>query len=296
MNQYAMLILSQIMIGSVAVFARWTHLPADLIVLFRCFFAAICIGVVLMLSTSLRPYLKWNKTLLLLVATGTFMAANWYFFFQAVLTTTITNSILLYNFAPIFVLLSATFFLSEVPTLRQAACVLTSIAGVGMILSHQGLQFSAIDQGCIYALLAGALYSQVTIIGRLLKAVPAPVVSLFQTMVGAVLFLPFSFKHLQTVQITSHSWMLLACVGLFHTAVPYLMYFKALQSVKATVAGIAQYIYTLSSIIFGVIFFKESVDAMTILGGAFIIVSSFIAIKFPGKTPLISKAREVANA
>jgi RarD protein len=285
MNGYLILILSQVMLGSIAVFARWVQLPAEAIVFFRCLFAAMTIGSVIYFRESLRPYLRLNRTLFLLVLTGIFMASNWYFFFKAVLSTEIATTMLLYNFAPIFVLLSAVLFLREVPTLRQAACLVVSVFGLVMILGHGKMGLGSFEPGALYALLAGALYSQVTIIGRYLKSVPATVITLFQTGVGAILFLPAGISRIQTIHVEPRQWAILIAIGLFHTAVPYLMYFRALKKVKATIAGILQYIYTLSSIAFGVIFFHEAVALNTWIGGAMILVSSFIALKYPGQKP-----------
>lgn len=282
MNGYLMLVLSQVMLGSVAAFARWAALPAEAIVLFRCAIAALAIGGVVWHRNALKGVLAWNKTLFLLCLTGLFMASNWYFFFKAVLTTTITNSILLYNLAPIFVLLSAMVFLKESPTVRQVVCIGVSFLGVVFILAAKGLHLSQIEPGCIFAIAAAALYSQVTVIGRYLKALPAPVITLFQTLVGAVVFMPIGISHMSAMP-TGTQWAVVITMGLFHTAIPYLMYFKALQTVKAAVAGILQYVYTLSTIVFGVIFFREAVALPTVIGGLLIIAASYVALKMPGK-------------
>jgi drug/metabolite transporter (DMT)-like permease len=295
MNGYVLLVLSQIMLGSVAVFARWASLPAEVIVLFRCLVAALAIGVVVSMRHTLMPYLKRKRTLGLLMLTGFFMATNWYFFFKAVLTTTITNSILLYNMAPIFVILSAVFFLRESPTLRQIGCVGLSFLGVVFIVASNGNGLS-LDPGCVYAIIAAALYSQVTIIGRYLRDLPAPVITLFQTGVGVLMFLPLSWGSFSPAALTSTQWGILIIMGLFHTAVPYLMYFKALQTVKAAIAGILQYVYTLSTIVFGALFFSEPVTLFTILGGSLIVVSSYVALKKPGVLTLADLADRRAKA
>lgn len=281
MNGYLLLITSQIMLGSVAAFARWANLPAEVIVLFRCGIGAIAIGGVVWYRGALKGVLGWNRTLALLCLAGVFMASNWYFFFKAVLTTTITNSILLYNLAPIFVLLSAMVFLKESPTVRQVLCIGVSFLGVVFILAAKGLSLSQIDPGCLYAIIAAVLFAQVTVLGRYLRALPAPVITLFQTSVGALLFLPVGLSHM-TAPLTGTQWLVLGTMGVFHTAVPYLMYFKALQTVKAAVAGILQYVYTLSTIVFGVLFFREAVALPTLFGGLLIIASSYVALKMPG--------------
>ncbi len=281
MNGYLMLTISQVMLGSVAAFARWANLPAESIVLFRCGIGALAIVGVVLYRGSLKGLLRWNKTLGLLCLTGLFMASNWFFFFKAVLTTTITNSILLYNLAPIFVLLSAMVFLKESPTVRQVMCIGISFLGVVFILAAKGLHLSNVDPGCLYAMVAAALFSQVTVLGRYLKDLPALAITLFQTTVGALLFLPVGLSHI-SAPLTGTQWAVLVTMGVFHTAVPYLMYFKALQTVKAAVAGILQYVYTLSTIVFGVLFFREAVALPTVFGGLLIIASSYVALKKPG--------------
>jgi drug/metabolite transporter (DMT)-like permease len=284
MNGYFLIVLSQIMLGSVAVFGRWSEMPAEIIVLFRCLFGALSIGIYVLFKDTIKPYLKLNKTLFLLIATGVFMAANWLFFFKAVLTTSIANTILLYNLAPIFVLGSAVIFLKERPTSRQLVCILVAFVGVACIMSARNSSMDGtVLQGGTYAIIAGALYSQVTIIGRFLKNVPAAVITFFQTTVGALLLLPLSVGSLTAVTFQPMTWVILVSMGILHTSIPYLMYFKGLKTVNATVAGILQYIYTLSTIAFGVVFFREGVSVETLIGGSAILISSYVAIKFPGR-------------
>ena len=290
MNGYVLLVTSQVMLGSVAAFARWASLPADVIVLFRCAIGALAIGLVVLFRDSLRPYFKLDRRFGLLALTGLFMASNWFFFFKAVLTTSITNSILLYNLAPLFVLVSAVVFLKEIPTVRQVGCIAVAFLGVVLILSRNGVSLAALDPGCLYAILAAALYSQVTIIGRYLRGIPAPVITLFQTGVGAWVFLPISWPHLSQASLDGTQIAILLTMGIFHTAIPYLMYFKALQTVNAAVAGILQYVYTLSTIAFGVLFFREAVTLPTVLGGSLIIAASYVALKMPGRRLVLKGA------
>lgn len=283
MNGYVLLIISQVMLGSVAVFARMANMPAEAIVFFRCLFGALSIGMFVFYFEDIRKYLKWNKTLVLLAATGGFMAANWYFFFKAVLTTTITSTILLYNLAPIFVVISAVLFLKETPTVRQVMCVLASFVGVAVILGENPISMSSQDfQGGLYAVLAAALYAQVTILGRFLKDIPAKVLTFFQTSVGAIAFAPVAMTSpsVETMSLTTLG--ILITMGIVHTSVPYLMYFKALKTVKATAAGILQYIYTLSTILFGLFMYQERITLALVLGGLTILVSSYIGLKYPG--------------
>lgn len=297
MNGLLTLILSQLMLGTVSVFAKWTGMDASTIVFFRCFFAFTSISIFVLYKDSILKYLKPGKTLGLLLATGFFMATNWLFFFKAVLTTTITHSILVYNFAPLFVILSAVIFLKESPTVRQVLCIGSSLIGVYLIITGKsGGAAGNVFMGGMYAMIAGALYAQVTIIGRYLKEIPAQVITFFQTSVGAVIFLPLSYDSWQMSDLSGTNLALLIALGVFNTSIPYLMYFKALKEVKASVAGILQYIYTLSSIVFGVIFFKESFTLEILLGGGLILISSYIAIKHPGKKKISFKSHQTPMA
>ena len=68
-----------------------------------------------------------------LLLTGACMGVNWLLFFEAMLVTRISKTILFYNLAPFFVVVSAMVFLREVPTVRQTACLLAALGGVAVV-------------------------------------------------------------------------------------------------------------------------------------------------------------------
>ena len=293
MNGYSLIVLSQLMLGSVAVFARWSALPAEWVTLFRCVFGAASLAAFILVGRRIElPALR--RVIVPLVLTGVCMGLNWMFFFKAVLATDISKAILLYNTAPFFVVVSSTIFLKEPPTVRQVLCLLVALVGVGVIT---GSTFGSlhIEAGDAFAILAALLYAQVTVLGRHLKHVPTPVLTLAQTVVGALCVLPIALTHTGAVQFAPATWMILLVMGLFHTAVPYLMYFEGLKTVKASAAGILQYVYTLSTIAFAVIFFSEPITPSLVLGGVVILVASFVALRHPGRVPVTRLLRPITG-
>ena len=295
MNGYSLIIISQIVLGSVAVFARWSGLPAEWVTLFRCVFGAASLAAVVLLSRRIEVA-TLRRAALPLVLTGICMGLNWMFFFEAVLTTEISKAILLYNTAPFFVVVSSTLFLKEPPTVRQVLCLLVALVGVGVITGST-VGNLRMEAGDAFAILAALLYAQVTVLGRHLKQVPAPVLTLAQTAVGALAVLPLALAHDgDPVRFVPTTWMILITMGVFHTAVPYLMYFQGLKTVKASAAGILQYIYTLSTIVFAIAVFNEPLTPQLMLGGVVILVASFVALRHPGNMPITRLLRPAVGA
>ena len=285
MNGHILIVLSQVMLGSVAIFARWSTLPAEWVTFFRCVFGASSLAALILVRRRITLAAP-QCAFLPLVLTGVCMGLNWMFFFKAVLTTEISKAILLYNTAPFFVVISSTLFLKEAPTVRQLLCLLMALGGAATIT---GSKFGDLHlmAGDVYAVLAALLYAQVTVIGRHLKHVSAPILTLSQTTVGALCVLPIALlTHGGSVQFPASAWVILITMGVFHTAVPYLLYFEGLKSVTATSAGILQYVYTLSTILFACIFFSEPVTLSLISGGAVILLASFVSLKHPGHAPI----------
>src|ERR1700757_1408342 len=114
------------------------------------------------------PYLKQDAAILLrhwrmmLLLSATGIATYNTMSYIGLTSTTALNVLLLQSSAPLIIIVWAYLIFRDVPTLRQAAGVLVSLAGVATIAAHGSLQALAsltINRGDLWVIAAIATYA-----------------------------------------------------------------------------------------------------------------------------------------
>ena len=98
-------LLSMIIFGTIGIFVRYIDLSSSEIALLRGLIGSLfLITVMFIMKKKISwAYVKGNALILLLSSIA--LGGNWIFFFQAYKHTTISNAVLSYYFAPVFVLI-----------------------------------------------------------------------------------------------------------------------------------------------------------------------------------------------
>src|SRR5690606_25867425 len=78
-------------------------------------------------------------------------------------------------------------------------------------------------------------------------------------------------------QLDYRSLILIAILGIIHTGFAYLLYFSAIKQLKAQTIGVFSYIDPISAVIMAAIILNESMSFIQIIGGIFILGSTFIS-------------------
>jgi drug/metabolite transporter (DMT)-like permease len=126
-----------------------------------------------------------------LVAAGAFFALDLFCLHWSLRSTTVVNSTLFLNFAPIFVSLGAWAIFGELPTRRAVLGYLTALAGVALLLGGAGTLERGKLFGDLLGLAAGAAYgSYLLVVSRFRYKTPTSMVMGVTTLSCACFLLP----------------------------------------------------------------------------------------------------------
>lgn len=270
---YLILLLSQVMIGFVGAAARYAGSSAEWITVGRCGTAACALAIALIVTGS-GSISKVKEHFWPLLTTGGLMGLNWFLFFNATLTADLTIAILTYNATPLFSAASAALFLGEVALKGQRIALGLVAAAVTSTLVYAAANGQIV--GALYALAASAFYAQVSVVGRQLNQLPAVLITVCQCLVGGLFVLPFAIASGVAPPISVQGIAAVLVIGIGMTALPYMLYFRALQKLPALTVSLAHCIYTLTTFSVGIFWFNENLSPWLFTSLTLVCVAPFI--------------------
>lgn len=194
-------------------------------------------------------------------------------YYYAFKYTTIANAVLTHYTAPIIVAFLAPQFLKEIITRRIILVII--IASIGLWIMLDGLSFKENQMaGIIAGLVSGLSYAIIIIFLRLHSHKFHPLLLSFLTNAFiAILLAPF------VREIPFHAILSFLIVGIVHSSIAPILYFKGLQLVTANRAAVLGYLEPVSAIAFAMLFLGEYPSAISLIGGALIIFSGYLTLK-----------------
>lgn len=213
--------------------------------LIRWSIAALCL-----LPFALKPFLQDRRHYLayrwhILGTAITGVAAFNLLVYWGLHTTTANNGIILNSFIPFLVAIFGYLFYRQTLSAAQLLGMLVSLAGVLIVVSHGDLQilltlaFAPGDLIIFLAMIFWALYT------LWLKAIPAHInrtgLMLCQVLIALVFLVPLSVWESQTATIhleDTHTWWILAYIGIFPSVIALLAYSKAVTLVGSVRASV----------------------------------------------------------
>jgi drug/metabolite transporter (DMT)-like permease len=204
---------------------------------------------------------------------GVLSLLNTYSYYYAFKHTTVANAVLTHYTAPVIVAFLAPLFLREIITRRIVAVII--IASIGLWIMLDGLSFKEAQiAGITAGFVSGLAYAIIVIFLRMHAQKFNPLVLAFFSNVSiAVLLAPF------IREIPLHALWSYLFMGIVHSTIAPILYFKGLQLVTANKAAVLGYLEPVGAIIFGMIFLWEYPTAISLIGGALIIFSGYLTLR-----------------
>jgi len=193
--------------------------------------------------------------------------------------TTASNSSLIISANPVFIALLEHFYLKERITLRRVFGI--ALAFFGVILVIRPLNWSLNPLGVtgdllsLGAAISWALYS---VLGRkILSNYGAEKITVFSLIYGTLFLFPVAFALEKPVLIISvWLWFLLLILSLFCSGLAYLFWYKALENVSATKAGVFLFFLPIVSVLMAHFVLLESLDVLFAVGALFVMVGVIV--------------------
>ncbi|MFN3395957.1 MAG: DMT family transporter [Thermodesulfovibrionales bacterium] len=267
--------------SSLGVVIRLSGIAVHSLIFFSSIVSVVIAGS-LFLKRDLRRHIPSKNHLVPLLILGPLSLINSYSFFYSYKNTTVANAVLTHYTAPIFVALLAPIFLKERLTLRLAIAVIVSTAGLWIMLNMSAKDLMNLilagdknTRGIIAGLISGIAYAFIVITFRVLAQNYHPLVLTFaqNTIIAFILF-PFSSYN---NTIAQGLWAV-AVMGIVHSTVAPLLYFRGIRTVTANRAAILGYLEPVCAILLGYVFLDEVISLRTFIGGSMILISGYLTI------------------
>jgi len=260
--------------GANGVIVNLIPLSSYVIAFFRVFFATIAISIVILVSGRLDLF-KANYPLRKLFILGALLCLGWGLLFEAMKLLPIAEAVLLNYMAPIFVAILATVFLKEKIVGKTIASLVLSFIGIVLIIFSNGGLSGLNIAGSIIGLSAGLAYAIFIILSKdALTSVSNYTLVLYSNLFAAVILAPSVVTI--SISLPWSLWLLLLALGVVNTAFAVSLYFKGLKKIKAHEAAILAYLEPVSAAFFGLIFLRQILTPMVIVGGGLVILGGYI--------------------
>ena len=258
--------------GTLAPFVRHISVGSGELALYRAAMAAVLVGGYLLVTKQKLALGSIRKELLLLLLSGGAMGVNWILLFEAYRYTTVSVATLSYYFAPVIVMAVCPVLFREKMTGKQILCFVMSTAGLVLITGTAGGGRQDL-LGIAFGLGAAVLYAAVMMLNKFIKGVAGLHRTFIQFLAATVVLLPYVALSggFTLGSLDSTGWGALLIVGLVHTGITYCLYFSALKELPGQKVAILSYIDPLVAVLVSVIWLREGISGVQILGGALIL-------------------------
>lgn len=218
------------------------------------------------------------KDLWYFIGTGllSFVFFNICFFITIEVTTLSMAAILLYT-APYFVIIISAFLFKEKITKNKIIALILAFTGCVFTTGIIGTDDIIISKlGLLTGIGSGIGYGLYSVFGRIaLKKYHPYTVTAYTFIVATIGILPFS-GITEMVAIAGGSFSItinILLLGIISTLAPFLLYTKGLQGMEAGKASVMAFVEPMVATIVGIIYFKERITALCMVGIFLIFVS-----------------------
>lgn len=274
-----MFTISMVIFGTIGLFVKNIPLPTGEIALYRALLAVLLVGGYLLITKKRISFKDCKKELALLLLSGAAMGFNWIFLFSAYKCTTVSVATLSYYFAPVIVTVLSPLLFKEKMTLKKIVCFIFSTAGLILITGLGNLGGNLMHiKGISFGIGAAILYAAVMLLNKAIKGIGGIERTFLQFVSAAVVLVPYVLltDGINITSLHTKGFIFLIMVGLVHTGVTYLMYFSSLKELEGQQVAVLSYIDPLVAVLVSVLILKESITLTQIIGGALILIFTFL--------------------
>lgn len=265
------ILLAILLWSSLGIVVRLSDVAIHILIFYSFVVALILQGVILTKKTY-RKNIPGFKKIKYIMMFGIVSLLNMLSYFYAFKNTTIANAVLTHYTAPAIVAFLAPVFLKEKITEKVIIAII--IASVGLWIMLNGFTFQEDHtRGILSGLFSGLTYAVIVILARVYAQNYNPLVlTFFSNIAIVILLVPF------VREIPLHALWSFLLMGIVHSTIAPILYFRGLQSITAQRAAVLGYFEPVGAILLAVLIFGESPSGMAVIGGILILTSGYIAI------------------
>ena len=282
-REYAPLITSMCIFGTIGIARRYIDLPSSFIALARAMIGTMFLLAFITLTKKPMDMPVIRRNLLWLLLSSAAMGFNWIFLFEAYNYTTVTTATLCYYMAPSIMVLASHFLFQERLTKKKGVCVAVAFCGMVLVSGVLKSQLPTVAEfkGILFGLGAAVLYATVILLNKKMDIASAYDKTIFQLGLAGLILLPYTLltENIGGISFTTLGVIMLLVVGILHTGVAYAMYFGSVGKLPTQTVALLSYIDPILAIIFSALILGEPMGIPEVLGSVMILGAAYISEK-----------------
>lgn len=285
---YFFVVLTAVLFGTMEVACKVAGNNLDP---FQLTFLRFTVGGLLLLPFAIRE-LKQNhikltgKDFLILAGVGSLgIPISMVLFQLSIMNCNAATASVLICFNPMFTMIFAHFFTSEKFNRYKAIALAIALIGLIFMIRPWDIQEGNTVIGIIYMILAAIFFGAYTVAGKVSahKMGIMAQTSISFLLGSLILLIIILITGKPVISGVAENIGLLMYVGIFVTGLGYWSYFKSMKLADATTGSYAFFLKPAIAPVFAVIFLHETILWNTIVGILFILMASFLNIRYQRK-------------
>lgn len=261
-----------LLLGTLGVFVEEAGQHPLATVWFRCGFGALALLLWGAATGRLGELGLRGRALLMAVAAGVLMIANWALFFAAISRTSIGVATVVFHVQPLWVLALGAWWLREKVSPRQAAAAVVALAGLALATglfenaSGAAMWAPAYLLGLAMCLGGSFSYACVTLIAKAAPGVSSFALAWWQCLAGTLLLVWWPFVH--GWPQAGAAWAWLAGLGVLHTGLAYVVLYAGMARLPTGRIALLQFVYPGAAVLMDWLVYGRALSGLQLTGVA----------------------------
>ena len=268
---YLKYIFALLLFGSNGIVASLIHLSSYEIVLLRTLIGSLLLIAIFFIAREKLTFYKYKTQSIFLAVSGIAMGTSWIFLYEAYDEIGVSLASLAYYCGPVIVMILSPILFGEKLTKIKVCSFLVVLVGI-FLVNGTAFENGVSVWGLACGLLSAICYSLMVMFNKKAKDITGLENSMLQLFVAFLTVAIFvGIKQGYRMEIDTQSIIPILVLGLLNTGIGCYFYFSSIGKLPVQTVAICGYLEPLSAVVFSVIFLKETMLPIQIIGAVLII-------------------------
>ncbi len=280
---YFKYIFALLLFGSNGIVASLIHLCSYEIVLLRTLIGSLLLIAIFFIAREKLTFYKYKTQSVFLAVSGIAMGTSWIFLYEAYDEIGVSLASLAYYCGPVIVMILSPLLFEEKLTKIKVCSFITVLAGI-FLVNGTAFENGVSIWGLACGLFSAVCYSLMVMFNKKAKDITGlenAMLQLFVAFLTVAIFV--GIKQGYRMQIDTQSIIPILMLGLVNTGIGCYFYFSSIGKLPVQTVAICGYLEPLSAVVFSVIFLKETMLPIQIIGAVLIIGGAMLGEYKKGK-------------
>ena len=270
-TSYLKYIFALLLFGSNGIVASLIHLNSYEIVLLRTLIGSLLLIAIFFIAREKPTFYKCKTQSIFLAVSGIAMGTSWIFLYEAYDEIGVSLASLAYYCGPVIVMILSPFLFGEKLTRIKVCSFLVVLVGI-FLVNGTAFENGVSVWGLACGLLSAICYSLMVMFNKKANDITGLENSMLQLFVAFLTVAIFvGIKQGYRMEIDTQSIIPILVLGLLNTGIGCYFYFSSIGKLPVQTVAICGYLEPLSAVLFSVIFLKETMLPIQIIGAVLII-------------------------